>query len=156
MTRLVQVLALLVAASAVLVSPALAPTNSEVTLNTSQTCYASGDTVAFTLANNSDSVLWMNRMPVWSIRDVSADSLIYPLYVYWVYVSLDTNESATYQWDQCDYHGNQVAAGTYLVKVSGTLGLAGPGVTVADTFDIGGASPVESETWGRLKSLWRK
>ena len=110
--------------------------------------------MSFTLANNSDSVLWVSHIPVWSIRDVSADSLVYPLSVFWGYVSLDTSESATYTWDQRDYHGTQVTAGTYLVAVSGTLGMLGQAVAVADTFDIGGASATIPDSWGTLKSRW--
>jgi len=149
-----QVVFLALLGSLVFISPALAPTVSEISLDTSQSCYASGDTVSFTLANDSDSVLWVSHIPVWSIRDVSADSLVYPLFVFWGYVSLDTSESAVYQWDQRDYHGTQVPAGTYLVKVGGTLGMLGPAVTVADTFDIGGASATIPDSWGNLKSRW--
>lgn len=156
MKRSAQVLALVVLAFFLLVGAAFAPTSNEITLNTSKTCYASGDTVAFTLTNASDSVLWMPHLPVWSIHDVSADSLVYPLFVYWMYVSLDTSASATYKWDQRDYHGTQVSAGSYLVEVGGTLGMLGPGVSVADTFDIGGASGAVPETWGRVKSFWGK
>lgn len=39
--------------------------------------------MAFTLANSSGSVLWVSHIPVWSIRDASADSLVYPLFVFW-------------------------------------------------------------------------
>jgi hypothetical protein len=154
MKRFSQVFALVLLSSLVLISPAFAPTTSEITLNTSRACYASGDTVAFTLTNNSDSVFWVSHLPVWSIRDVAADSLVYPLFVYWVFVSLDTNQSATYQWNQRDYHGTQVPAGTYLVRVSGTLGKLGQAVTVADTFDIGGASQTVPDSWGSVKSRW--
>ncbi|HVP57672.1 MAG TPA: hypothetical protein VMU02_06205, partial [bacterium] len=81
--------------------------------------------------------------------------LIYPYFVFWVYVSLDTSQSQAFYWDQKDYHGNQVANGTYVVKVSGTLGMYGPAVTVADTFDIGTTSALQPATWGSLKSGWK-
>jgi len=156
MYRSTQVFTLLILAFLVLVGPVLAGTSNGITLNTSQTCYASGDTVSFTLTNASDSVLWVPHIPVWSIRDVAADSLIYPFFVFWSYVSLDTSQSASYTWDQRDYHGTQVSTGSYLVEVGGTLGLSGPGVSVADTFDIGGSSSTVPETWGWLKSLFGK
>ena len=128
-----------------------------VTLEASASCYAVGDTVAFTLANDRDSTIWMPHDPVWSIWDTSADTLIYPYYVFWVIVSLGPDSSATYQWPQIDYHFNQVAQGNYAVNVGYSKRLEpwNAGNTVTDTFYIGGASMVEPGTWSGIKALYR-
>ncbi|HVP58416.1 MAG TPA: hypothetical protein VMU02_09985, partial [bacterium] len=69
MKRLAKGLLLATVALLLLASYAVAPTQSGISLTTSHDCYVSGDSVAFTLANGSDSVFWVNHTPVWSIRD---------------------------------------------------------------------------------------
>jgi len=126
-----------------------------VTLDTSQSSYCSGDTVRFTLANDTDSSFWMNCAPPWSVRSVSPDSLVFPLYVYWLYWSMAPDSSIVYTWDQKDYHGNQVPQGNYYVRVRGTLGMQGQSVTVVDTFSVTGASDAAPTSWGSLKAGWK-
>jgi len=127
----------------------------EVTLRTSAASYCTGDTVFFTLANASDSSFWMSAEPPWSVWHDAADTLIYPLYVLWLMHSLDPDSSVTYFWDQRDYHGTQAPTGTYCVKITGTLGMGGSGVTAADTFSISGATPSNRASWGSLKAGWK-
>jgi hypothetical protein len=126
-----------------------------VTLQTSASSYCSGDTVSFTLANDTDSSLWLIYAPPWSVHSVSPDSLIVPLYVYWLYWSVGPDSSITYTWNQKDYHGNQVPQGSYYVKVSGSLGQQGQAVTVVDTFSVTGASGAVPTSWGGLKAGWK-
>jgi hypothetical protein len=128
-----------------------------VTLEASESCYAVGDTVAFTLTNNRDSTIYMPCSPEWSIWDTSADTLIYPNTVFWVIVPLGPDSSETYKWPQFDYHLNQVSQGTYAVNITYSPQLVpwDPSYTVTDTFYIGGASAVEPGTWGGIKRLFK-
>ena len=126
----------------------------EITFETSAECYALGDTVDFTLDNGSDSTLTFYYLPQWSIWDASADTLVFPQYVLWVVTTFAPDSTQTWSWDQNDYMGNPVSAGSYWVELTFDFGAAGP-VTMADTFAVGGASPVESVSWGAIKSLYR-
>ncbi len=128
---------------------------SDLTIETDATSYCSGDTVCFTITNNSDSTVWINNLPGWSVWDASADTLILPLYVFWAMWSIDPDSSEIDCWTQIDYHLNQVPQGQYYVKITGTLGNGGGSVTAADTFNITGASPVAEESWSRFKTNWR-
>jgi hypothetical protein len=147
--------ALIAVAVVLLGSVAALPFRQEVTLQTSAGCYAVGDSVRFTLSNGLDSTIYFTHLPVWSIWDDAADTLVFPLFVFWVITGLGPDSSATYAWDQRDYGGNQVAAGTYRVEVDYNLGQPGTGATVADTFLIGGQSPTQLTSWGAIKSMWR-
>ncbi len=128
-----------------------------VTLNASQSCYAVGDTVAFTLYNGRDSTIYMPHDPVWSVWDATADTLVFPSTVFWVIVPLGPDSSATYLWPQIDYHLNQVSAGNYAVDVgySKRMDPWDASHTVTDTFYIGGASRIEPGTWSSIKALYR-
>lgn len=126
----------------------------EITFQTSADCYALGDTVDFTLYNGSDSTLTFYFLPQWSVWDASADTLVFPQYVLWVVTTFAPDSTQTWSWDQSNYMGNPVSAGTYWVELTFDLGSAGP-VTMADTFMVGGVSPVESASWGAIKSLYR-
>ena len=136
---------------------AAASAQDSVTLETSEYCYTVGDTVSFTLTNNRDSTIYMPHSPVWSIWDVSADTLIFPSPVFWIIVPLGPDSSETYDWPQIDYHLNQVSQGSYAVEVgySPQLEPWDPSYTVTDTFYVGGASPVELGTWGGIKALYK-
>jgi hypothetical protein len=129
----------------------------EVTLETLEDCYAVGDTVHFTLTNNRDSTIHMPCLPPWSIWDASADTLVYPNTVFWMIVGLGPDSSETYGWSQIDYHFNQVPQGQYWVEITYSRRLVpwNPAFTVADTFSIGGASSLDTGTWGSIKSLYR-
>ena len=127
----------------------------EVTLQTSSASYCPGDTVFFTLANASDSSFWMTADPPWSVWDDAADTLMFPLYAVWLMHSLGPDSSVTYRWDQRDFHGTQAPTGAYYVKITGSLGMGGPGVTVADTFGITGATLSNHASWGSLKAEWK-
>jgi len=128
-----------------------------VTLETSEACYAVGDTVSFTLYNGRDSTIYMPHDPVWSVWDASADTLIYPQFVLWVSVPLGPDSSLTYDWPQIDYHLNQVSQGNYAVSVGYSKRMSpwDASHTVTDTFYIGGASRVEPGTWSGIKALYR-
>jgi hypothetical protein len=154
MKQIVRALPAVLALLILMASSAFAPTEDDLSLATSAVCYAIGDTVAFTLTNNSDSVFGVPYCPPWSIGDAAAESLIYPSKVFQVLYYLGPHRSETYYWNQKDYHANQVTAGTYAVMVIGTLGELGPVVSAADTFDIGCAATV-SHTWGRIKTNWK-
>ena len=155
--RLATRLSLAVAVCCLLLAGTAATSSrSDMTIETDAASYCSGDTVCFTITNNSDSLLWISNLPGWTVWDASADTLIYPLYVLWVMWSIDSDSSATGCWPQIDYHLNQVPAGQYYVKTDGVLGTGGPGVSAADTFSITtGASPAEEESWSTIKSFWR-
>ena len=127
----------------------------DVTLETDAETYCTGDSVWFTITNNSDSVLWINNLPGWSVWDASVDTLILPLNVLWVMWSLDPDSSSLECWPQFDYHMNQVPQGKYYIKVNGVLGNGGPSVSDADTVNITGASPVSSKSWSQAKSRLR-
>jgi hypothetical protein len=129
----------------------------DVTLESSEDCYAVGDTVYFTLSNHRDSTIYMPCLPPWSIWDASADTLVYPGTVFWVIVGLGPDSSETYGWSQIDYRLNQVTQGTYWVEVtySRRLNPWNAAFTVVDTFYVGGASSLEVSTWGRVKALYR-
>jgi hypothetical protein len=131
----------------------------EVTLETSLECFEIGDTVTFTLTNNRDSTIYMPHDPPWLVFDASADTLIYPSIVLWVIVTLGGDSSATYDWDQIDYHWNQVPEGTYWVQISYSEQLEPWELnTVADTFEVKTDCPstgTEGATWGSIKRLFR-
>lgn len=129
----------------------------EVTLDASRSCYAVGDTVAFTLYNGRDSTIYMPHDPVWTIWDASADTLVFPSAVFWVIVPLGPDTSATYHWTQIDYHLNQVSAGSYAVSVTFSRRMEpwDASHTVTDTFYVGGASVEEQGTWSSIKALYR-
>ena len=95
--------------AAMIAVAAAASAQDSVTLETSEYCYTVGDTVSFTLTNNRDSTIYMPHSPVWSIWDVSADTLIFPSPVFWIIVPLGPDSSETYDWPQIDYHLNQVS-----------------------------------------------
>jgi hypothetical protein len=128
-----------------------------VTLEASSDCYAVGDTVRFTLTNNTDSTIYMPYSPVWSVWDASADTLVYPYLVFWVTVPLGPDSSETYLWPQFDYHLNQVSQGPYWVEVTYSPQLVpwNPNSTVIDSFYVGGASATEPGTWGSIKSMYK-
>jgi hypothetical protein len=151
----IPVLALLTVAALALASAVVSSGRSDITLQTSAASYCSGDTVRFTLANDSDSSFWMNSTPSWRIRSVSPDTLIFPYYVFWLMWSLGPDSSLTFEWDQKDYHGNQVPQGSYYVTVSGSLGMTGPAASAADTFNITGASATDRVSWSGLKAGWK-
>ncbi|MGD9140454.1 MAG: hypothetical protein PVJ42_02835 [bacterium] len=157
MNQYARVLLIIAAAAIVMPGFGAASADGTVTLLASDDCYAVGDTVSFTLANGLDSAIHMPHVPVWSVWDTGADSVVYPQDVFWVVVSLPADSSATYKWPQIDYHLNQVSQGLYRVKVtySPTLEPWNPSFTVQDSFYVGGASDVELRTWGRVKSLYR-
>jgi hypothetical protein len=131
----------------------------DVTLETSADCFEVGDTVSFTLTNDRDSTIYMPHEPPWLVYDASADTLIFPSTVLWVIVPLGGNSSATYEWDQRDYHLNQVPEGTYSVKISYSEQLDPWDLsTVSDTFDVKTECPgtgVETTNWGSIKRLFR-
>jgi hypothetical protein len=148
--------ALVALAVVLLGSLAAVPDRQEVTLQTSAECYAVGDTVRFTLTNGLDSTIYFPCLPVWSIWDNTADTLVYPQIVLWVITGLGPDSSETYAWDQRDYGGSQVATGTYRVEVRYSRQMDPWNlVSVADTFQIGGPTPTESMSWGALKALWK-
>ena len=131
----------------------------EVTLTALQDCYEPGDTVSFTLANDRDSTIYMPHDPVWTIYDNIADTLVYPSLVLWVIVSLPGDSSATYTWNQDDYHFNPVPAGTYRVDISYSPQMDPWSLsTVSDTFDLKSDCPSTASdrgTWGEVKRLFR-
>jgi hypothetical protein len=143
--------------AAMLAVVAAACAQDSVTLETSEYCYTVGDTVSFTLTNNRDSTIYMPHSPVWSIWDVSADTLVYPSTVFWVIVPLGPDSSETYTWPQIDYHFNQVSQGNYSVEVGYSPQMVpwDPSYTVTDTFYVGGASALELGTWGGIKALYK-
>lgn len=157
MNRCARPFLLMFAAAIVFAGFGGASADGTVTLLASDDCYAVGDTVSFTLTNDLDSAIYMPHLPVWSVWDAGADSVVYPQDVFWVVVSLPGDSSATYEWPQTDYHQNQVSQGLYRVKVtySPTLEPWNPSFTVQDSFYVGGASDVEARTWGKIKSLYR-
>lgn len=129
-------------------------TADDITFQTSAECYALGDTVDFTLSNGSDSTLTFYYLPQWSIWDASTDTLVFPQIVLWVVTTFAPDSTQTWSWDQNDYTGNPVSAGSYWVELTFGMG-SGGSVTMADTFTVGGASPVESASWGAIKALYR-
>jgi hypothetical protein len=143
--------------AAALAGAATVAAQGSVTLETSDYCYTVGDTVSMTLTNNRASRIYMPHSPVWSIWDVSADTLIYPSTVFWIIVPLGPDSSETYKWPQIDYHLNQVSQGSYWVEVgySNQMEPWDPSNTVTDTFYIGGASNTDRGTWGGIKALYR-
>ena len=149
--------AAIVAVAVVLIGFQAASGQGTVTLEASSDCYAVGDTVRFTLTNNTDSTIQMPHSPVWSVWDASGDTLVYPALVFWVTVPLGPDSSETYQWPQIDYHLNQVSQGPYWVEVTYSPQLVhwNPNFTVTDSFYVGGASATEQSTWGSIKSLYR-
>jgi hypothetical protein len=149
--RLVFGALVLLAASAL----AALPDREDVTLETSEDCYALGDTVHITVTNNLDATVYMPSDPPWSIRDASADTFVC-CYVLWVIISLDGHDSLTYGWDQTNYMGNPVPAGTYYVQLSYSHQQEPwDPHAVIDTFTIGGPSPAPAQSWGSIKPLWR-
>lgn len=147
----------LVLLAAGLVGVATVAAQDSVTLETSEACYAVGDTVSITLTNNRDSRIYMPHSPPWSIWDASADTLIWPSMVFWVIVPLGPDSSETYKWSQVDNHFNQVPEGSYWVEVNYSHQLEpwDASNTVTDTFYIGGPSATEPGTWGGVKALYR-
>ena len=131
----------------------------EVTLTVAHDCFEPSDTVSFTLFNGRDSTIHINHVPVWTIYDNTADTLIYPPLVVGVLVSLEGDSSATYTWDQTDYHFITVPAGTYRVDISYSPQMDPWSLrVVSDTFDLKADCPTtayETETWGEVKRLFR-
>ncbi len=142
-------------ACGLLAGTAAISSRSDLTIETDAATYCSGDTVWFTITNHSDSVVWINNLPGWSVWEASTDTLIFPLNVLWAMWTIDPDSSVLDCWPQIDYHFNQVPQGKYYVKITGTLGNGGGSVTAADTFNITGASSVSPKSWSEAKSRWR-
>ena len=138
-----------------LAGTAAVSSRSDLTIETDAATYCSGDTVCFTITNNSDSTLWISNMPGWSVWEAAADTLIFPLYVLWAMWSIDPDSSVMDCWPQIDYHLNQVPQGKYYVTIDGVLGNGGPSASAVDTFTITGASSVSPTSWSEAKSRWR-
>jgi len=142
-----------------LLLPAGAAGGDEVTLESAFDCYEAGDTVSFTLTNDRDSTIYMPHSPVWVVYDLSADTLVFPLNVFWVIVPLGPDSSETYVWDQKDYLSTQVDTGEYVVRVSYSERMEPWELNaLADTFAIREDCPSTATwetTWGSLKSLFR-
>lgn len=131
----------------------------EVTLEVAEEYYDMGDTVYFTITNETGLEVLFPHKPIYEIRD-STGYEVYPQIHQTVFVFWDPGHSETYGWGQEYPGGAQVPEGMYYTTASWDYA---PGplaylFEVADTFyitDMSSVEPPAPSSWGRIKSLFR-
>jgi hypothetical protein len=151
----------MVAVSILALGPSLAIAQF-VTLVPTAEIYAPGETVRWTITNNTDFELVSGSEPPYDIYRLSDGEWVTGHYLPMEWHILPS-ESRPTTWDQRDINGELVAPGSYFARVSLANGPHPPHFTVLDTFIIGIPTsapdgPPEQEQasgWGKIKFIFR-
>jgi hypothetical protein len=131
------------------------PPEADITLSLSQPSYEVGDTVSFTLANQTEWVIQLPAWPPWRITD-SLGVTLAPCGVVPIIVEFHPGRSDYWEWNQLTcWDGPQVPQGRYRLSVDyWSECCPGENFSVEAWFTIG-MVPVEPTTWGRVKAVFR-
>jgi hypothetical protein len=129
-----------------------------VVVETSSGIYDPGDTVYFTISNETGYEIYFPKFPIYAVLD-SAGYEVYPqnhipTFEYW-----DPGYSEDYAWGQNYSGGPYVPEGVYYIETEWRRASAPQsGGVAADTFwiyDRSSVDPPLPATWGRMKALYR-
>ena len=154
--RMIRIALLIPCVMAAATAPVVA---GEVTLDVAKDYYDVGETVWFTIANETGLEVYFPHMPIYEIRDHTGTE-IYPGIHSTVLVGFGPGQSETFSWEQVYSGGGQVPAGMYFVTADWYYAKEPPASKsrIADVFyivDMSGVEPPAPSSWGRIKGLFR-